>query len=681
MKGFAAFVLASIVAPAQGDNTNPIQKVVSLLSGLEAKIIQEGESAQKLYVQTSDFCADRSRQLHFEIKTGKEQVGGLKAVIEKATTDNSAYEDQIPNLAAGSSDTELELKEARDIRAKEAADFAVEEQELSRNVDTLRRASAIIEREMQGGASMAQLQSAKTVTEALVAVVEASGLSSSDAATLASLVQTSTESDSSDADIGAPSPAAYKSQSGSILDTLEGLSEKSESQLEAARNNEAASKHNFELKEQALKDELKFGSNDLEQAKKKLAEGKGKKADAEGDLAVTEKDLAADLQELDELHRECMEKAAAFEEDTKTRGEELKALAEAKKSITESTGGAELTTYGSQQAVSFLQTSSHKAPPTSAALRILRRVAFAKHHSAGLMQLVARVEAEVQHRVTDQADPFLKVRGLISDMLARLEDQAHADASQKAYCDKEMLETAQNLADKSAEVDKLSTKANQMTAKSQQLKEESATLQDELSTLAKMQAESDKLRTEEKEAYNKNKAELSQGLEGIKMALKVLREYYGSGESSKGTAASSIIGLLEVVESDFSKGLADTEAEEQTNTAAYAEQTHENEIARAAKDADLSYKQKASTKLDKDVAELLSDIGGVKEELAALTTYSKQIKKACIAQPESYEERQRRRDAEITGLKEALSSLDGGAVLLQHRVAHRNTLRGAVLSA
>merc|ERR1740116_363966 len=62
------------------------------------------------------------------------------------------------------------------------------------------------------------------------------------------------------------------------------------------------------------------------------------------------------------------------------------------------------------------------------------------------MQLVARVEAEVQHRVTDQADPFLKVRGLISDMLARLEDQAHADASQKAYCDKEMQETAQNLA-------------------------------------------------------------------------------------------------------------------------------------------------------------------------------------------------------------------------------------------
>merc|ERR1719221_878962 len=472
---------------------------------------------------------------------------------------------------------------------------------------------------------MAQLQSARTVAQALSVLVEASGFSSADAQTLTSLVQASTNSDSSDADLGAPDPAAYKSQSGTILDTLDGLLEKAESQLAKARKEETSSRHNFELKEQALKDKMKFGSEDLDRARSSLAESKGKQAAAEGDLGVTQKDLAEDVNELEELRRDCMEKATAFEEATKARGEELKALAGAKKAISESTGGAESLTYAFQQASppSFLQIASREIPRTSVALRILRRVALAKKSSAGLMQLLARVEATVQHGASLRVDPFHKVRGLISDMLARLEAQQDADATQKAYCDKELKETAQNMEDKSAEVGKLSTKIDQMTAESNQLKEESATLQGELRSLAYMQAESDGLRMKEKQAYDKNRADLSEGLEGIKLALKILREYYGTGESSSGTAASSIIGLLEVIESDLSKGLAETEAEEETAKAEYAQQTRENEIAKATKDADLKYKQKASTSLDKEVAEFSSDIAGVKEELAAVTKYSK----------------------------------------------------------
>merc|ERR1712203_983262 len=91
-------------------------------------------------------------------------------------------------------------------------------------------------------------------------------------------------------------------------------------------------------------------------------------------------------------------------------------------------------------------------------------------------------------------DPFGKVKGLISDMIERLEAEAEADATHKAYCDKEMAESNEKKADKNAEIAKLTTKIDQMSARSSQLKSEVAALQKALAELAASQAEMDKLR-------------------------------------------------------------------------------------------------------------------------------------------------------------------------------------------
>merc|ERR1739847_217883 len=108
------------------------------------------------------------------------------------------------------------------------------------------------------------------------------------------------------------------------------------------------------------------------------------------------------------------------------------------------------------------------------------------------------------------------------------------------------------------------------SAKSAKLKEEVATLQKELAELARSQAEMDKLRAEEKAAFEVNSAEMEKGVKGIKLALKVLNEYYAKDdkahESADG-AGGGIIGLLEVCEADFSKGLAEMIAGEQAAAA------------------------------------------------------------------------------------------------------------------
>merc|ERR1719161_1709891 len=104
-----------------------------------------------------------------------------------------------------------------------------------------------------------------------------------------------------------------------------------------------------------------------------------------------------------------------------------------------------------------------------------------------------------------------------------------------------------------------------MTSKSAKLKEEVAELQKELAQLASSQAEMDKIRSGEKALYTKNSAEMKQGIEGVQKALSVLKEYYSSEGKDHGAAegaGSGIIGMLEVIESDFSKGLAEMEVSE-----------------------------------------------------------------------------------------------------------------------
>merc|ERR1711862_498041 len=62
-----------------------------------------------------------------------------------------------------------------------------------------------------------------------------------------------------------------------------------------------------------------------------------------------------------------------------------------------------------------------------------------KNSSPTLAQLASRMSSAVHSASGD--DQFAKVKGLIADMLARLESEASADATENAFCDKELAET------------------------------------------------------------------------------------------------------------------------------------------------------------------------------------------------------------------------------------------------
>merc|ERR1719162_2228836 len=447
-------------------------------------------------------------------------------------------------------------------------------------------------------------------------MVQASAFSSADASRLTALLQSSQQDSDAEADgdVNAPDVAAYEGHSGGIIATLEGLLEKAEVQLDTARKTETQNLHNYEVLAQSLADSIKYATEDLEKAKKCISEADEAKAIAEGDLAVTSKDLAEDIKSLADLHSQCMTKAQEFEAETKSRDGELKALAFAKKAVSEMTGGAETQTYGLEQ-VSFLQIARSRLASGAdlanfEAVRFIRDLA-SKHNFPELAQLASRMSSAIRLGAAVGDDPFAKVKGLITDLIEQLEKAAAADASHKAYCDKEMGETRAKKADKDAEIEKLTTKLDQAKARSAQFKQEVATLQKELAELMKLQADMDALRAKEKELYAKNRPGMEAGVAGVQLALKILREYYAKEDKSHEAAegyGGSIIGLLEVVESDFSKLLAEMIATEEAAAAEYDKQTKENEVAKTTKEQDVKYKTDEFTGLDKAVAELESDL-------------------------------------------------------------------------
>jgi len=648
------------LASSSANEASPIAKIIQMIGDLETKVIGEGEECQKVYEDFSEWCEETAKNLQFEIKTGKNEVASLTATIDEESANIQKQTSTIEELAGDIATDEADLKAATEIRDKEAASFQAQEQDLVETIDIVERAVGIIEKEMSGGASMMQLKKAGSVVEALSAMVKAQGLTAADGKKLTALVQSSQSDD--DDDMGAPDPAVFESSSGGVVGVLNDLLEKAQGELEGARQKEQADLNNFEMLKGSLTDEIKFANKEMAEAKQSKSGSEETKATAEGDLGVTTTDLNNDVGELGSLHHECMTKAQEFEEETKSRGEELKALATAKKIIIEAT---------SFEQTSFLQ-KARTSISTRADLVNFETAHFVKElarkqHSTELAQLASRIASTVRFSGGSKADIFGKIKGLITDMVEKLEAEAEGDATEKAFCDKELGETNMKKDDKTAEIEKLTAKIDKMSSKSKQLKSAVANLQEELAKLTTSQAEMDKIRAEEKAVFEANKAETEKGLNGVKLALKVLNEYYSkdAAHGSAGGASSGIIGLLEVCESDFSKALTEMTNAEQTAQQEYDAQTKENEITKATKDQDVKYKTKEFNGLDKGISEYSSDRDGVTTELSAVNTYLSEIEGRCIAKAETYSERKERRAAEIAGLKDALTVLENETALIQ----------------
>jgi len=674
------FLAPTLVAVTYGA-ANPMNKVFELMDDCESKIKADGVAEAKAYKEYFDWCDETAKNAGFDIKTAASAKEKLEAKIGKLTSDIGVSTQKVDDLAAAIAANDADLKAATGVRDKEAADFSAAEAELADGLDTLGRAIGILEREMaKSPASFAQIDtsSLNKMIQAVSTVMDAAGMTGSDKGKLTALLQ-SQDSDDDD-ETGAPAAATYENNSGGIVEVLNGMKEKAEGELSDLRKAEGNARANFNMLKGSLEGKIGADTKDLDEEKSAIAEATQAKAGAEGDLSMTTKDLQAANNDLATVHGDCLTVAADHEATQTAREEELTVIATAKKILQEATAGAVSQSYSLLQ-IKMKSNTDLKNNEVVAAVKNIAK----KHHSVQLAQLASKIGTVITYGGTGIFD---KISGLINDMISKLEKEAEEDAGEKAYCDEELAKTEAKKVELDDDIEALVAKVDQASSQSAQLKEEVAEAQESLAEVSKEQVEMDTMRREQNTDYKQAKSDLEAGIAGVEKALSVLRDYYGGASAASmiqddwsmlqqpakpaahaksGGAGGSIIDILEVCESDFSKDLAGEESAESDAVESYDKQTQENKITKTMKEQDVKYKTQEFKGLDTEITELSSDKSTSSKELAAVMEYYGKIKDRCIAKPETYEERTARRTAEIEGLKEALQILDEQTAFSQVR--------------
>jgi len=120
--------------------------------------------------------------------------------------------------------------------------------------------------------------------------------------------------------------------------------------------------------------------------------------------------------------------------------------------------------------------------------------------------------------------------------------------------------------------------------------------------------------------------------------------------------------ILEVAESDFAALLTQARENESESQRKFDELMEENKVATLTKKGGVKYKNREVTQLESTVSEQSNNLESTQDELDAVLDYISKLNAQCVAKPDSYEEKKRRREEEIQGLQEALQILEGDAI-------------------
>jgi len=638
---------------ASAVKVSPVQKVIELLDDLKAKVQGDLAAEETMMGEYSKWCDEESNEKEDAITSGKRTINDLAASINDASASIAELSTEVEELAGKISTAEQELSSATSIREGENKDFMATEGELTETIDSLSRASAVLGRGQSFLQQKGDQDSMKKLTSSLEAIIEANWVTSDQKAKVQSLLQSQDQDGDEDLSLQPQATAAaYSSQGGGILDTLKDMREKAEGTLSDARKEEMKAQHAYAMLKQSLETELKT-------MKKRMGEASTEKAATEEALnaaqekkTATEKTVASDEAYLKELNQSCSAKAAEWAQRQKTAAEEVATIEKAKEILADGVKA-------------FLQVRSATRKLSSRDSRrddvvsVLRKLAR-DNRGYALSQLAVRA----------QSDTFGKVKGLIEDMITRLETEAAQEADAKSFCDAETSKSKAKQADLTAKMDMHNVRIEKATANIDELKVQSKKLQEEIAEMDATQAEATSLRQEEHAAYVKASKDYKDSATAVANAMQVLQDYYASGSfvqvsqapefgGAKTDVAGTIVSMLEVAESDFSRLLAESEAEESAAKEAYDKLVQDNAVSRAAKQTEVKGNEAEVKQLNAALLNYKEDHATTGKELDSVLAYLDKLKPQCETKVMSYAERKAKREQEIEGLKEALSILEG----------------------
>merc|ERR1719443_2075820 len=364
-----------------------------------------------------------------------------------------------------------------------------------------------------------------------------------------------------------------------------------------------------------------------------------------------------DKKYLADVKAECAQKASDFEDRQALRAQEIATLEKAIEIIgSENVAGA---------AEKHLPTLMQAKATALAQLRTSGQNSEQVRAAQFLQDAAKRLNSKVLLTVAEhiQDDPFKKVKRMIKELIVKLMEEASAEANHKAFCDTELATNAQTRKEKTEEVETLTAEIDDLQASIAQLAEEIKELTDAVAALDAAMAKATKLRHEEKAKNTETIADAVAAQKAVEGALAMLKEFYAnaadatalvqakqpdifdSPEKGQQGAATGVIGILEVILSDFARLEAETTAAEKQAQKEYDAFMTDSSADKAAKKADIDFKTEKMTDQQKTLKTQELDKADTQEELDAAMAYFDKLKPSCVNTGLSYDERvaQRRR--------------------------------------
>ena len=120
-----------------------------------------------------------------------------------------------------------------------------------------------------------------------------------------------------------------------------------------------------------------------------------------------------------------------------------------------------------------------------------------------------------------------------------------------------------------------------------------------------------------------------------------------------------VVGMLEVIESDFARLESDTKAAEATAQKEYDEFMTDSKVDKSEKSTDIEHKTAKKQDESQALTTKREDLEGTQKELDAALAYFDKLKPSCVDSWVSYEHRFAHRKEKIESLREALKILNG----------------------
>eukprot|EP00928_Gymnodinium_smaydae_P039284 TRINITY_DN2685_c0_g3_i1.p1 TRINITY_DN2685_c0_g3~~TRINITY_DN2685_c0_g3_i1.p1 ORF type:complete len:755 (-),score=204.24 TRINITY_DN2685_c0_g3_i1:65-2329(-) len=682
-----------------------VEKVIDLLEGLQSKVTQEGESEAQTYNKFSCFCKDTTAEKTKDIQSVEDNKGELTASIEERSRARDDLDTHIGTLNDEITDAENAMKIAAAERAGTLKTYETNAEDLKAAIAALN--GAIGSLKTSKAPALVQIQSMAGTLRTAALLADALGLES--AHKVAAFLQANPDVPMQD----------YDFHSDGIIETLEKLLKDFRSEKASLDADEVSSvqKHNSFMQEKT--DFLKRKNSDLETAKKHKAMKQQEIASASAELTTVAATLLDDKQYLAELASMCSDKAKTWDQRSQIRSDELSALTSAigiiKASVKEKTSAATMRLV--QRGVSVkmadamarnpveMQELEAEAEAVEAAPSFLQRVSDARFlapvHSravandGGRGQIAALLRTKGQQlssalltSLANQAatDPLGKVKVLIQELIERLLAEESKDANQHEWCDKAQADAKQKRDHAAGAVEELNGEMASLEATRDKLAEELQVVLREIGELEQSRADAVSFRANETAENAATTSEAQEGLEAVLSAIRVLSEFYktvakeevklslaqrgpaedapsagfDNGEAYKGSQgeAGGIIGMMEVIQSDFERTISETAKEEAKAVQAHLEFMTETgkslEAKKVANAEQLKQKDTAEEQLEAASDSLQSNTGTLSTAISELM----ELKPVCVTTVMTYDERVSRREDEIQSLKKGLCILE-----------------------